>query len=276
MRPAPLLKAVTTTVSVAPLKALLAVALAACVCLPAGATATPAVSLHAAFHPEHPGHTTTVGLGIRIGPGAGEVVPPPLTEVSLRYPAGLDITLSGLGIDTCSVATLEAAGPSACPADSWMGEGEAVAELPIHHAPFREDARLAILRGPEANEHLTMLFYVYDETAVSAQIILTGQLLPGSGPYGGRLDITAPLVQSLPEGPDLSVGELRFVLGPTELTYYERVHDKVVPYTPNGIRLPEHCPRGGYPFAIELGFLGGARAATSTAVPCPRRGGRRR
>jgi hypothetical protein len=234
------------------------------------------VSLRAAFHPEHPGRTTTLSLGMRIAPGAGEIVPPPLTEASLRFPAGLAITLSGLGIDTCSAATLESAGPTACPADSWMGAGEAVAELPIHHEPFREDARVAIFRGPEVDEHLVMLFYVYEETAVDAEIILSSQLLPESRPFGGRLAIEMPLVQTLPGAPDLAVSELSFVLGPPELTYYERVHDKVVPYTPDGIRLPEHCPRGGYPFAIELGFLGGAHAATSTAVPCPQREGHHR
>jgi hypothetical protein len=256
--------------------ALLAAVLTIGACWPTCAAATPTVSLHAGFSPEHPGAATTVRFAVRIEPGgqdAGEVVPPPLTEASVLYPAGLDITLSGLGVDSCSAATLEQAGPPSCPADSWMGEGEAVAELSIHHAPFREDARIAILRGPETNEHLTMLFYVYDETAVSAQIILTGQLLPGSGPYGGRLQITAPLVQSLPETPDLSVGELKLVLGPPALTYYERVHRKIVPYTPERIRLPERCPRGGFPFAIQLSFLGGAHAQARTAVPCPGGGG---
>jgi hypothetical protein len=265
--------------ALATLVALLAGLLTIGACLPARAAGTPTVSLHAGFSPEHPGHATAVGFAVQIEPGgqaAGEVVPPPLTEASVSYPAGLDVTLSGLGVDSCSTATLELAGPPGCPADSWMGEGEAVAELPIHHAPFREAARIAILRGPEANEHLTMLFYVYDETAVSAQIILTGQLLPGSGPYGGRLQITAPLVASLPETPDLSVGELKFVLGPPELTYYERVHRKIVPYTPKRIRLPERCPHGGYPFAIELGFLNGAHAGASTTVPCPGRRRRRR
>jgi len=201
-------------------------------------------------------------------------VPPPLTEARLSYPAGLDVTLSGLGIDSCSVATLELAGPPACPADSWMGEGTAVAELPIHHEPFREDAQLAILRGPETEGHLAMLFYLYGETAVRAQIVLQSQLLPADGPFGGLLDLQVPLVPGVPEGPDVSVGELRFLLGPPGLTYYERVHDKVVPYTPNGIRLPERCPRGGFPFTLELGFLGGERASARTAVPCPR-GGRR-
>ncbi len=258
--------------------ALGAAALAAAACLPAGAAGAPTVSLHAAFHPENPGHVTTVAFAVRLDPGgdgAGEVVPPPLREVSVSYPAGLDITLSGLGIDTCSAATLETAGPPACPADSWMGEGEAVAELPIHHEPFREDARVAILRGPEVENHLAMLFYVYGETGVSADLILTGRLLEADGPFGGRLQIAVPLVQSIPEDPDLSVGELSFVLGPPGLTYYERVHDRLVPYTPNGIRLPARCPRGGYPFAIALGFLGGDRASARTAVPCPRHGGHR-
>jgi len=259
--------------------ALTAAMLAGGVCLPAGAAGVPTVGLRAGLHPEHLGHTTTVTLDMRIDPGgegAGEVVPPPLTEVSLRYPAGLDITLSGLGIDTCSAATLEFAGPPGCPADSWMGEGEAVAELPIHHAPFREDAKVAILRGPEADGHLAMLFYLYGETAVRAQIILQSQLLPAARPFGGQLDLRVPLVPGIPEGPDVSVGELSFVLGPPGLTYYERVHDRVVPYTPNGIRLPERCPRGGFAFALALSFLGGERAAAKTAVPCPRRAGRRR
>jgi hypothetical protein len=275
-RRAPPRGALARTIGPAVGGAFLVAALAACACLPAGAAGAPAVSLHAAFHPEHPGRTTTVSLGIRIAPGAGEIVPPPLAEANLRFPAGLAITLSGLGIDTCSAATLESAGPTACPANSWMGEGKVVAELPIHHEPFREDAQVAIVRGPEVDEHLVMLFDVYDETAVNTEIILSGQLLPESGPFDGRLAIEMPLVQTFPGAPDLAVSELSFVLGPPELTYYERVHDKIVPYTPNGIRLPEHCPRDGYPFAIELGFPGGAQAAASTAVPCPKREGRHR
>jgi len=242
--------------------------------LPARADGAPTVSLHAAFSPERLGRTATVSMDVRIDPGgerAGEIVPPPLTAVSLRYPSGLDVTLSGLGVDTCSIATLELAGVKACPADSWMGEGQAVAELPIHHQPFSEEAQVAIFRGPEEDNHLTMLFYVYGETAVSADLILTGRLLAADGPFGGRLQIAVPLVQSLPEAPDLAVGELKFVLGPPGYTYYERVRGELIPYAPQRIRLPERCPRGGFPFAIDLNFLGGQRASAKTAVPCPQR-----
>lgn len=239
-------------------------------CLPTSTLAAPSVRLSAGFSPEVLGHSTTIRLRVRITPTSG-LVPPPLTEADLRYPAGLDVELSGLGIDACSAATLERSGPEDCPPDSLMGSGYAIAEFPIEHEAFREAAKITILRTAEQDGHFAILLYIYGETAVSAQVILPGQLLPADGPFGGLLDIQVPLVESLPETPDLSVGEIELVLGPKDLTYYERVHGKLLPYKPAGISLPKHCPRGGFRFAIELGFLGGGHAASATAVACPRR-----
>ncbi len=250
----------------APALAFLA-ALAAC--LPSAALAAPSVRLSAGLRPEVLGHSTTVGLRLQIAPGSEEVVPPPLIEANLSYPAGLDVQLSGLGIDACSVATLELSGPQGCPPDSLMGRGYAIAELPIEHEAFREAAKIAIVRSAEQDGHFALLLYIYGETAVSAQIVLPAQLLAGDGPFGGQLAIQVPLVQSLPETPDVSVGEIALVVGPRDLTYYERVHHKLLAYKPAGIDLPKHCPHGGFRFAVELGFLGGAHAAGATAVPCP-------
>lgn len=248
----------------------LACLLALAACPPSAALAAPSVRLSAGLHPEALGHSTTVSLRMQIAPG-GELVPPPLIEAELRYPAGLDIQLSGLGIDACSVATLELSGPQGCPPDSLMGRGYAIAELPIKHEAFREVAKIAILRTAEQEGHPALLLYIYGETAVSAQILLPAQLLPAEGPFGGLLAIHVPLVPSLPETPDVSVGEIQLVLGPKDLTYYERVHDKLIAYKPAGVGLPKRCPRGGFRFAIELGFLGGAHASAATAVPCPTR-----
>jgi hypothetical protein len=232
------------------------------------------VSLHASFSPENLGHSTTVDFRIAIAPRSRELLPPPLSQVDVRYPAGLDITLSGLGIETCSAATLELVGPQGCPADSLMGEGRTIAEFPVNGEVVREAAQIAIVRTTEQEGHLAMLLYVYDETAVSAQLILPGQLLPAGPPYGGLLSIRVPLVQTLPEAPDLAVAEIQLVLGPKDLTYYERVHGKVVAYKPAGIGLPRHCPRGGFPFTVELGFVGGSHARSTTTVPCPVGSGR--
>jgi hypothetical protein len=248
---------------------LLSALLLAGACLPASALAAPSVRLHASFSPEIPGHSTTVGFRVQIAPGRSELVPPPLVEANIRYPARLDIALSGLGIETCSAATLERSGPQGCSVDSLMGAGHAIAEFPVKGAVVREAARLAVVRTTEQEGHLAMLLYAYDERAVSARIIFAGQLLPAPAPFGGRLEISVPLVQSLPEAPDLAVSEIQLAIGAKGLTYYERVRGKVVAYKPAGIELPRHCPRGGFPFSVELGFLGGMRVGGRTAVACP-------
>jgi hypothetical protein len=235
----------------------------------ASALAVPRVTLHAAFNPERLGQSTTVNLRIQVAPGA-EPIPPPLVQAQVRYPAGLDPQLSGLGIDECTAATLETAGIDGCPVDSVMGEGQAIAEFLIAHRIVREVADITAVRTTEQEGHLTMLMYVYDETAVSAQLILTGQLLPAAGPFAGLLDIHLPLLQSLPGTPDVSVAEIQLGLGPESLTYSENIAGKMVHYIPEGIDLPKHCPRGGFPFAVTLGFADGSHAQARTAVPCPR------
>lgn len=253
---------------------LLAGALLALACLPAGGRAAPSVDPTASFSPERLGHSTTIRLRIRVSAGSGQLVPPPLIAAEVRYPAGIDVQLSGLGIEACTTATLEASGLEACPPDSLMGYGSAVAELAIGGEVFRESARIVIVRSGEREDHLALLLYVYDEPAVSAQIILPSVLLPAGNPYAGRLDIEVPLVSTFPEGEDLSVGEIELVLGPKNLTYSERVADKLIHYRPAGIRLPGRCPKGGFPFAVTLRFEGGSEASERTAVACPRRGRR--
>jgi hypothetical protein len=243
--------------------------------MPASALAVPKVTLHASFNPERLGQSTTVNLRIHVAPG-DEPIPPPLTQAEVRYAAGLDPELSGLGIDACTAATVETAGIGACPPDSIMGEGQAIAEFLIAHRIVREVAAMTAVRTTEQDGHLTMLMYLYDETAVSAQLILTGQLLPTDGPFAGLLDIHVPLLQSLPGTPDVSVAEIQLALGPESLTYSELIGGKLVHYIPEGITLPKHCPRGGFPFAVTLGFADGTTATASTAVPCPARAARRK
>ncbi len=77
-----------------------ACALGLLVFAPASALAVPKVTLRASFKPERLGLSTTVDLRILIAP-VDEPIPPPLTEAEVRYPAGLDPELSGLGLDDC-------------------------------------------------------------------------------------------------------------------------------------------------------------------------------
>ncbi len=238
--------------------------------LPVSAFAAPSVSLRASFSPETLGHATTLRLTVRIAPTT-EVVPPPVIEGELRYPAGLNFQLSGLGIDACRIATLELQGLAGCPPNSLMGYGSAIGAIPIKHEAFQESAKIAILRTEEHEGHPALALYVYVQTGVDVQLVLPVELSGAPKPYGGRLDIHVPLVQAFREGPDISVTELQLVVGPKNLVYNEQVNHKTLRYKPAGIPLPRRCPRGGFRFAVDLTFLGGAKAGGSTAVRCPAR-----
>lgn len=254
-------------------------ALLGCVCwacLPAtAARAAQSVELTATLTPERLGHGTTIGFGFQIQ-ASGDQLPPPLTEVDLRYPEDVGIATSGLGLATCSAATLEAVGPEGCPPDALMGSGSALAEIPIGPDIVKETAPITIYRAPTENGQIALLLYANGQTPVNAQIVLPSLLLPASAPFGGRVRIGVPLVPSLPDSPDVAVVQLHTTLGPLGITYYERTHRRTIAYRPRGLQLPDSCPRGGFPFAAQLGFVDGSTAATRTVVPCPRGGRRRR
>lgn len=240
----------------------------ACAGLAGPAQASESLKLSVGLNPERLGRGTTVGFDFDIA-STNRLVPPPLTEVDLRYPGDLGIALSGLGLATCSAMTLEALGPDGCPAEARMGYGSVLAEIAIGGEVIVEPATLAVLRAPTHGGHLSLLFYAAGEAPVYAQIVFTGTLLPAAAPFGGLLHIDVPLVPSLPGAPDVAVVQIHGTLGPQHLTYYRHVGRGFVPYDPQGILLPNRCPRGGFPFAAELGFLDGSRTGARAAVSCP-------
>jgi hypothetical protein len=233
--------------------------------LPIVSQADGSVGLRAAFTPKRLGQGATVDLAIAI---IASGTPPPLSEVSVRYPAGLGLALSGLGIDTCSAKLLESTGPQGCPADSAMGTGSALTEMQIGRQVLREAATVTVVRAPERNGRLAMLFYAAGDQPVIARTILVGELLPASRPYGGRIRITVPPVMTLP-GQSIAIVRLHVAFGPPGLTYYESIHGKTIAYHPKDITLPSTCPHGGFPFSAQVAFLTGGYATADTTVPCP-------
>lgn len=233
------------------------------------AHATQSASLQATLKPESLGHATTVGFAFQIHAPKGQV-PPPLTQVDVNYPGNLGIALSELGLASCSPTTLETSGPEGCPANSLMGYGTAIAEIPIGPDIQDESADITLIRTSTQQEHLALLFYANALSPISAQLIFPGLLLPTTAPFGGRINIGIPLVPTLPEAPDVAVIKLTATLGPEHLTYYEHRHGHNIPYNPKGILLPNTCPHGGFPFSATFTFLDGTHADAHTNVPCPR------
>lgn len=238
-----------------------------CACLPAAAHGGQSVKLSATLTPEQLGRGTTVGFAFEVVVPANRV-PPPLTGIDLSYPESLGFAVSGLGLATCSPATLEAFGPEGCPANSHMGYGSAVAEMAVGPVILHEPAEVAIVRAATQDGRLMLLFYADGVEPVSAQILFSGLLVAAAPPFG-QVRIGLPLVPSVPNAPDVAVVQLRATLGPQHLTYLEHVNGMTIPYTPRGVLLPRRCPRGGFPFAGAFTFLDGSTAVAHTTVPCP-------
>jgi hypothetical protein len=240
----------------------LAATLALCAFAPSTGLAIPKARMSAALTPERLGAPTTISAGFRIS--WSEPRPPVLTAVALAYPRNLGFATSGLGLAACDPTLLAENGPEVCPANSHMGGGSALVEIPLGGFLHREAIRLTLLAGPSPNGVLHVLVAAIGSFPVSAIEVLSGELLPGA------LRITVPPIPTLPEGPYVSLVEMHLVLGGA-LTYYERVHGRNVPYHPAGIGLPRTCPRGGFAFAATFSFLDGRHARAHTTVACPRR-----
>jgi hypothetical protein len=238
-----------------------------CTSVTASATAQPSVRLSAKLSPERLGKGTTIGLSFQITT-SGEP-PPALTAIAMSYPSDLPFALSGLGVATCSQAMLEASGPAGCPAGARIGSGTAIAELPSGPGMLKEPADVTIVRAPEALGHLALLFYIDGSNPVDAQLLFPGLLLPAAAPINGSLTIAPPLIPSLPGAPDVALVAMSTAIGPRHLTYYEHRHGKLIAYHPQGIPLPNRCPRGGFHFAAEFGFQDGSHAHAHATVACP-------
>jgi hypothetical protein len=252
-----------------------AVALTACACAPvAGAAASESVKLHAAFTPDRLGASTTIGFGFQIA-GADGQLPAPLTRIALHLPAGIDYLTSTLGLAVCSPATLTARGPEGCPADSRIGKGSALVEVPFAGGGGEERSSIEAFLGPPAgNGDTEVVFDAEGRTPVDAQVIFEGELVPAFGPLSsGSLDTAVPIVPGLPEGPDVAILDVSTTIGPSGLLYTKRVHGRTVHFHPQGVDVPERCPRGGFRFAAEFGFADGGTVSATSTVPCPARRG---
>lgn len=229
--------------------------------------AAPKIKLKVGFSPDKPGASTTVSIGFTIQTQGG-IVPPALTEVEFKLPAGMGLGTTDLGERVCTTRILELKGVSGCPANSYMGLGEALVEVPFGPEIISEHVNLAILMAPAREEHTTVLFLAYGLTPVSAEIIFHGELLNADGRYGGELHALIPLTPTLPGAPDAAVVRMTTTLGPKGVTYYKTKKGRRVPYRPSGMVIPRVCPHGGYPFAVTFTFVDGSTASTTTSVPC--------
>jgi hypothetical protein len=225
-----------------------------------GAAGREIATISAGFSSLRLGAPTTVSFGFTIRTTDGSL-PSALTGIDFRYPTSLGLGTSELGQATCNPRRLQQLGPKACPPNSIMGRGTALAKFQVSPIISHEDANLALVAGPSHDGHVNMLIAATGEYPVEARIVMSALLLPG------HFQIAVPLVPGIPEGPDVAVVKVKAILG-GRLTYYERRGGRRTPYHPRGVLLPRRCPAGGFRFSATFSFLDGTRASAATAVRC--------
>lgn len=232
-----------------------AIALAAASLVPARAYAQTSASLHVSLRPDRPGALAVLKIALRYDDSQAEA-PAPLRHAVLRLARSLEMEIPKLR--SCSSATLRARGPSGCPAPSRLGRGRATIEALAGSQTLAEHVTLTSFLGPlEAQPTFELLAQGF--TPFERRVVIRGTAVPDSGPYGEDLVISVPRIVTLPLEPDASISSLSLSLGSLPRPGSREV---------NAVIVPSHCPRGGFPFAVQSTFADGSSSTAVASVPC--------
>jgi hypothetical protein len=244
--------------------------------LPAAASAAPTVTIKAAavpipINPANTHSATYPGTGDILGAGAAFEVeatisgteygtgptagPSPITEIKASLPAGVKLTTKGFA--TCSEAVLKKEGPSKCPKKSFaspLGEGRGFVSFGAERVHETATVQAFFAEGGG------LLFGVFGYTPASIELYPKGSFSPGPG--GGLVFTTeVPLIESVPGALDGSEEYFKVKIGAA----YKK-GKKLISYG----TVPKTCPKGGFPFKVEMKFLSGEAVTASYTLPCPK------
>ncbi len=248
---------------------ILLVALMATACLIAAAAAWAAqtATIHAGFSPDRLGAPSNISATMKFA-STTTGTPSPLANLTFYAPAGMVVDARGTG--SCTVAKLEAEGPSGCPADSRAGFGSGVAEGEDAGELFRESFTLDFFFAPSEGGHLALLVYVEGRTPDSVQLVLTAKEVRAPRPYGIGFTVVVPPVATLPGAADGSVESVSVTFGAANVAYYKRVHGRRKLTHVRGVVVPKTCPHGGFPLEGKVDFADGTAVTATTTIACPR------
>ncbi|MGH2912800.1 MAG: hypothetical protein ACRDJ3_10055 [Solirubrobacteraceae bacterium] len=238
-------------------------ALALCMGVAASVGATPARA--------HP--SATISPILRLSPhGSGaldlnlrfsdeeseEGVPSPVRHTLLRFPVGLNVEIPLLR--SCNAARLRAHGPSACPPQSHIGGGHALAEVHAGSQTITEHITLWVFLGPLDNLSPTFLILGRGYTPFAERVVLSGSVISDTLPFGEDLALSIPAIHTLPLEPDASIVSMSLLVGSTS------------PHASHAatVVVPHRCPAGGFPFAATFTYADGFTGQAFATAHCPR------
>jgi hypothetical protein len=185
-------------------------------------------------------------------------VPLPVTGAVLRFPAGLGVEIPHLR--SCSPTRLRTQGPKACPPQSLLGHGHAVAEAQAGSQIVSEGIDLTLFVGPFHNLQPTFEILGQGYSPFDQRVVLTGTVRPDNPPYGEDLVLSIPPIPTLPLEPNASIVDMSLTVGTVKPRH---------PITVNTIVVPSNCPVGGFPFAAEFTYADGSTSSALASAACP-------
>ena len=255
------------------LGAALAALAAAVVGWPSAAMAGSAVRLSAGFDRGARLGAST-GLNARLNVDVNRL-PSPVAELRLFVPAGLGIVSSGLGLASCirpaadfQAVLVSAPALATCSPNAVIGSGTAVAQVRLSAGEaIPEYASVTLLAGALQPGGLGLVINVEGQHPFGGHLVYAGELRPARSPFGGvilarLLSIPSELVSAV------ALVSLQLSIGSRAITYYRHPAHHAGSYHPDGIALPDHCPRHGFRFRAALTFQNGRHATAETTVSC--------
>jgi hypothetical protein len=182
--------------------------------------------------------------------------PDPLIGAGFYSPAGVEINAEGFA--DCESSVLEASGAAGCPKSSSAGPtGEGLGVVSFGGDRVNEKVSIQDFFAPAGG----LTFYVEGRTPAYFQVLEKAYWVNAGAPYGSKLIVEVPLVETVPGADDASILSFKVKVGAAY-----RKAKKTVSY----ITLPKRCPKGGFPVKSELKFMSGETVTIAYKQPCPR------
>ncbi len=232
------------------------------------ARAAETAKLAVGFSPYRLGVNSAFTFAIQVGSTTG-AVPSAATSFALRLPAGMGLSSDQLGLSVCRRESLQAGGAEGCPHEAVMGSGTAMLVNAAGSERLEVPAAVTVLMAPAQHEQTQLFFYAEGQSDVIAELIFQGYSTGLARPFGTLIAATIPPTVGVPDTPPAALTNMTVTLAPPELMYVKRVHGRTVRYHPKGLAVPTACPAGGFPFAVELGFVDGTSTEATTRLACP-------
>lgn len=188
-------------------------------------------------------------LGAKMGTAEG-VVPEPVNHMKFSFTSGAKV--HGEAFGTCTRKLIEDQGTNACPSNSKLGSGTAVAEA----LETKFNADVTVYNGPGTASSRKLI--VYARALDTVQIILEGTLKRTSGKYGYVLDLPVEAIHTVGDN-DASITSFSVKVGG-----FGKVKGKRVPF----IEAPTACTGAGWPFLGEFTYADGGKGSSSAIIPC--------